>query len=128
MLALPLALMAKSVVITLTSGTQVYYQLSSDNPPVMVIADDGTFTLNCQEYAFSDVQYFTYSATDYAGEDGTVDAIASLTADGNMLMEGKASVYTLDGQLVQKGSDLSRLKAGTYVISNGKTSLKIMKR
>ncbi len=119
--------LAKSVVFTLSDGTMVYYKLSNDEPPCMVIADDGTFTLNDRLYTFESIQYFAISTDDYSGEEGTEDGIASL-ADGQALMKGQARVYSLDGRLVNGEGSLNGLPQGTYVISDGKTSLKVQKR
>ncbi len=118
---------AKSLVITLNDGTQVYYLISNDNPPRMVIADDGTFTLNSQDYTFSNVKCFAYSSTDYSGEKGTVDGIVQMD-DKSLTMKGNVRVYTLDGRLVSEGGSLTSLKAGTYVVTDGTTTLKILKR
>ncbi len=118
---------ARSIVITLTSGTQVYYKITSDNPPRMVLSDDGTFTMNGQEYTFDGIVNFFYSADDYDGADGTDDGIVSID-DKRLLMKGKVRIYSLDGKLVSKGGDLDGLKPGTYIISNGTTTLKIQKQ
>ncbi len=118
---------ARSIVFTLTSGTQVYYKITSDNPPCMVLSDDGTFTMNGKEYAFEDVKYFAYSATDYDGAEGTEDGIVSIDENG-LSMKGDIRIYSLDGKLVSKGSDLNGLKPGTYIISNGTTTLKLQTR
>jgi len=117
----------KSVVIMLNSGTKIYYKISSDAPPRMVIADDGTFALNTKTYTFSNVKGFCISSEDYTGESGTVDGIVNID-DKSVAMKGEPRIYSLDGRLVKKGSDLTGLKPGTYVITNGTTTLKIQKR
>ncbi len=116
-----------SIVLTLTSGTQVYYRISSDNPPRMILGQDGHLTMNGQDYAIDDIDHFAYSSTDYDGEAGTEDGIASINGQ-SVTMKGGARVYTLDGQMVSKDGDLSRLPSGTYIISDGTTSLKLLKR
>ncbi len=118
---------AKSIVFTLNSGTQIYYKISSDAPPRMVLYDNGTFTMNGKEYAFDDVKHFAYSATDYDGEIGTEDGIVSIDENG-LSMKGDIRIYSLDGKLVSKGGELDNLKPGTYIISNGTTTLKLQKR
>jgi len=124
------AVQAKSLVITTTSGTLVYYKITNDEPPRLVIQGDGAFTLNGQEYAFADVKNFYISTEDYSGEEGTADGIVTLDK-GKLGMKGELKVYTVDGRLVetQKGSlDMSRLKRGMYVITNGVSTLKIQKQ
>ncbi len=118
---------ARSIVITLTTGTQVYYKITSDNPPRMVLSDDGTFTMNGQEYTFDGIVNFFYTADDYDGTEGTADGIVSID-DKRLLMKGKARVYSLDGKLVSKAGDLDGLKPGTYIISDGTTTLKLQKQ
>lgn len=118
---------AKSIVFTLNSGTQVYYQLQTDTPPRMVIGQDGTFTMNGQPYAFDDVKCFAYSATDYDGESGTLDGMAAME-EGKVRLQGEARIYTTDGRLVRRDGDLSPLRAGTYIVSDGTTTLKIRKQ
>ncbi len=118
---------ARSIVITLTTGTQVYYKITSNNPPRMVLSDDGTFTMNGQQYTFSGIVNFFYTADDYDGAEGTADGIVSID-DKRLLMKGETRVYSLDGKLVSKGSDLDDLKPGTYIISDGVTTLKLQKQ
>lgn len=120
----------KSLVITLNKGTRVYYKITTDAPPTMAIAQDGTFTLNGQDYNFADVKSFSISATDYAGEKGTVDGIVALD-EKRLDMRGDVRIYTLDGRLAGQGKDgydMSGLKPGMYVITNGVNTLKIQKR
>ncbi len=118
---------AKSIVFTLNSGTQVYYQLQTDTPPRMVIGQDGTFTMNGQPYAFDDVKCFAYSATDYEGESGTLDGMAAIE-QGKVRMQGETRIYSVDGKLMGKDGDLAPLKPGTYIVSDGTTTIKILKR
>lgn len=121
-------LSAKSIVITLNTGTMVYYKISNDNPPQLVIADDGTFKLNSQDYTFSDVKNFYLSETDYSGEKNTMDGIVNINEKQDLLMNGEVRIYTLDGKLATQGNNLSSLQRGTYIITNGTTTLKIQKR
>ncbi len=117
------AMWGKSVVLNLVGGTRVYYKLSSDNPPVMVFADDGSLSVNGTAYAVADVESFEYTTTDYSGESGTVDAVVGLTDEG---IDGPHSVYTLDGRLV--GTDIKTLPAGAYVVRTKTATAKIIKR
>ncbi|MCF0199134.1 MAG: T9SS type A sorting domain-containing protein [Bacteroidaceae bacterium] len=123
---------AKSLVITLNDrkGTQVFYKLSTDNPPRMVMEADGTFTLNSREYAFSDVKCFRISQEDYSGEKNTEDGIIAVT-DDEVLMQGDLRIYSVDGRLLGTAAsraDLKSLARGTYIISNGRQTLKIRKQ
>ncbi len=117
---------AKSLVINLTNGTSIYYKLTSDAPPRMVIQSDGTFTLNTAEYNFSDVESFEISATDYNGDEGTTDAVVGIN-DGQVGMEGEPRIYSMDGRMVRSDGNMQTLPKGIYVISNGKNTFKIMK-
>lgn len=128
-----LTLQAKSIIFTLTDGTKVYYLLGSDQSPKMKINTDGTFTMNSDEYSFANIQSFRISDTDYSGEEGTKEGASDIIAIGNgtARMKGEVGVYTLDGRLVAKGTDgadLQSLPADTYVISNGRQTLKIQKQ
>jgi len=58
-----LAVEAKSLVITLSDGTLVYYLLSNDKSPVMRMVPGG-FTVNSDTYQFSEVKNFYISQTD----------------------------------------------------------------
>ena len=57
------AVEAKSLVITLSDGSLVYYLLSNDNAPTMRIVEGG-FMVNGDTYAFKDVKNFYISTTD----------------------------------------------------------------
>lgn len=117
---------AKSLVLELSNGLRVFYKLGGEVNPQLVIADDGSFTLNTQEYSFADVACFRISATDYDGENGTVDAITVVQSDGNELSE--ASLYSLDGKRLGRIGDLERQQRGTYIIRSDVKSFKVTKR
>ncbi len=117
---------AKSLVIELNNGLKIFYVITKEAQPRMVIAQDGTFTLNTRLFSFADVKGFHVQNEDYSGEKGTEDAIAVIQ-DDMVKMADKAGVYTLDGKRVSDKADLGRLKPGTYVISNGKQTFKIVK-
>lgn len=117
---------AKSLVIELNNGMKIFYVITKEAQPRMVIARDGTFLLNTRQYSFGDVRSFHVQQEDYSGEKGTEDGIAVIE-DGRVRMAGKAGVYTLDGRRVSERADLGRLKPGTYVISDGKRTFKIVK-
>lgn len=127
-----LSMFSKSIVFTLNdkAGTRVYYKLTTEAPPRMIISDDGTFTLNGTEYEFQNVKSFTYSATDYSGEKGTVDGIISVDND-QMVFRGDVNVYDMSGKLVRTFRDnfsLSGLQRGAYIITNGNSTMKVMKK
>ncbi len=123
---------AKSIVFTLNDrvATRVYVLLGNDENPKMVMNGDGTFTLCGRQYDFSNVKDFYISTTDYTGEKNTEDAIVSIQRD-KMLMEGEVTVYTTDGKLVGKGERevlMSTLGRGTYIITNGVSTIKCLKK
>lgn len=118
---------AKSLVLTLGNGTRVYYKLSAEAPPRMVVDRDGTFTLNGKGYAFVDVKNFFISETDYTGEENTADGIPQVDAE-DLLRHPSTRIHRLDGTLVQMGGSLDTLPAGTYIIRKEKITLKIRKR
>ncbi len=117
---------AKSLVIELNNGLKIFYVITKEAQPRMVIAQDGTFMLNTRLYSFSDVKSFHVQNEDYSGEKNTEDAIV-LIQDDSVQMTGNTGVFTLDGRRVSDKADLSQLKPGTYVISNGKQTFKIVK-
>lgn len=127
-----LGLQAKSIVFTLKdkASTRVYLLLGGEDNPRMVMNGDGTFTLCSKEYEFSNVKHFELSQTDYAGEKNTEDAIVSI-GDDHMRMDGEVKVYTTDGKLVGKGEKeymMRSLSKGTYIITNGVSTIKCMKK
>lgn len=123
---------AKSVVFTLKDAkkTKVYYKITTDTPPRMIINDDGTFTVNGTPYALADVLGFEYSATDFSGEKNTVDGVASLQ-DDRLTLSGQVRIYDLQGRMLrtsENGVSLEGLPKGTYVITNGVSTIKMQKR
>ncbi len=120
------SIQAKSLVIKLNNGMQVFYKMTKEQSPRMVIANDGTFTLNTTDYNFSDVKSFFISDTDFQGDPNTTNGIA--VVEKNIVdMQGKVSVYTLDGKVLNTKGNLRNLPAGTYIISNGTRTFKIQK-
>lgn len=126
--------MAKSLVLTLndSKSTKVYYKLGGDVNPRMVLGEDGTFSVNGKEYTFKGVKNFFISNEDYTGQTNTIDAIVAIDEDGSGRTTGVVRVYNLDGRLVQTREDgtfdLNPLPRGTYVINNGVSTIKVMKR
>lgn len=135
---------AKSVVFTLndTHKTKIFFKLGGDENPKMVVGEDGTFTVNGLPYTFANLLNFYISTTDYAGDRYTEDGDAAtaiepiVNIDGGMLSMNQAGktikVYTLDGKLIKQTAageklNLDILPRGTYVITNGVSTLKMQK-
>lgn len=130
---------AKSLVITLTDGTLVYYLLGSDTNPKLHFVDGGIM-INADNYALEGVKNF------YISNEDDPNAIKDVFTDDKMEIRDNVliipstetvSVYTTAGKQVQANSrlmsnktiiDLNALPQGSYVINIGKTSFKIMKR
>lgn len=127
---------ARSLVLTLGDrvGTKVYYLIdeTAGNKPVMHFSD-GTVTIGARNITLQQLTGFTISDTDFTEGGHRVDgdketAVTALITDDALTMQGNVRVYTLDGRLVmqQKGGvDFSALPAGNYVITNGKSIVKI---
>lgn len=94
------AVEAKSLVITLSDGSLVYYLLSNDNAPMMRRVEGG-FMVNGDTYAFRDVKNFYISTSDDPtdiNKDGkfTLDDVAALV---QKYLESPTKVkdYDVDG-------------------------------
>ncbi|MBP5344874.1 MAG: T9SS type A sorting domain-containing protein [Bacteroidales bacterium] len=128
-----LAVQAKSLVLSLADGTQVYYVLSTDDYPHMILQSDGTLTCNGEPYAWEQVESFRVSATDFSGAEGTrqgASDILVLRAD-HLWANGAVQVYDAEGRLVAEGqgeTSLSSLPVGCYVVKQGCRTVKIYKR
>lgn len=139
-----LCVSAKSVVLTLNDShkTKVFFKLGGEVNPKLVVEEGGTFTMNGLPYTFSNLLNFYISSTDYAGDRYTEDGDAMtpvepvISIDGGLLQMNQAGkaikVYTLDGKLIHTTSPggklhLDTLPKGTYVITNGVSTLKMAK-
>lgn len=139
-----LSVSAKSVVFTLNDShkTKVFFKLGGEQNPKLVVGEDGNLTINGLPYTFSNLLNFYISSTDYAGDRYTEDGDALtpvepiISIDGGLLsmnQSGKAiKVYTLDGKLIKVVGagdklQLDTLPRGTYVITNGLSTLKMQK-
>ena len=134
-------LSAKSLVLTLKNGTLVYYLLGGDTNPVMRFTDEG-MTVNADKYEFSGIRNFYISDTDDPNGISHTTQGAEASYKNNMLTlsskETKAiRIYSADGSEIsapvqQKGNatqiDLNALPQGTYIISDGTTSFKVLKK
>lgn len=132
---------AKSVVLTLNNGTEIYYLLGGEKNPMMRFVD-GKMTMNDDTYEFKDLRNFRISETDDpAGIEQLLRDNAIEYHNGQVVVKcGKASairVFATDGKEVKpvlneaNGCtlvDLNSLNAGTYVIRFGNSSLKVHKR
>lgn len=132
---------AKSVVFTLNDGTKVYYLLSKEVNPIMRFKE-GMMVVNEDAYEFSDIKNFYISDEDDPNAIETVLSKQNVTFNSNtVIIRSDAvktlKVYTLDGvevkASVQKTDDvisvdLNGLDKGTYLISTGTSSLKVLKK
>ena len=132
LLSMPLA-SARSLVLHLADGTQVYYVMTSSDYPHMVLQADGSLTCNGERYTVADVKSFRLSATDYAGADGTRQGASDILVlqSDTLFGQGEVRVCDMEGRVVAEGSGeacLSALPAGVYVVSQGSKTVKICKR
>lgn len=134
-------LSAKSLVLTLENGTLVYYLLGGESNPMMRFVD-GKIVVNADVYEFSGVKNFYISATDapngieYTIEDATAKyrdnmvifdtdrslSIRVFSSNGN---EMNVSPRQVGGKTV---IDLGTLPRGSYIVTTGESSLKILKK
>lgn len=132
--------LAKSIVFTLSDGTLVYYQLSSTNPPKMVV-EDGTIWVNADKYAFADVLNFYVSAQDAPVAIDNVQVKPQVKMDGSHLyvsandkavkvygvngVEVDAQVSVVDGMATV---GIGQLPHGVYIVKVGDASFKFNKK
>lgn len=134
-------LSAKSLVLTLGNGTHVYYLLGEEVNPMMRFVD-GKVTVDTDVYEFSNIKNFYISETD--DPNGIEHAIGSMTAkygNGFVIFDTDTpitiKVYASNGSeypvLPQHIGgktivDLHALPQGTYIITAGDTTLKVLKK
>ena len=132
---------AKSVVFTLNDGTKVYYLLSKEVNPIMRFKE-GMMVVNEDAYEFSDIKNFYISDEDDPNAIETVLSKQNVTFSSNtVIIRSDAvktlKVYTLNGVEVKASVhktddvisvDLNGLDKGTYLISTGTSSLKVLKK
>lgn len=132
---------AKSIVFTLKFGQQVYYLLGGETNPVMRFVD-GKIVMNDDTYEFSGIKNFRYSATDDPSAIETVSVAERMKLKGNILvarcgaketvrvrdLSGKEVVTAVSRDGESTVVNLNPLPSGTYVISIGNSSIKVMKR
>jgi hypothetical protein len=136
-----LGVSAKSVVFTMNDGTKVYYLLSTGVNPILRFKE-GRMVVNEDAYEFSDIKNFYISETD---DPNAIDFLLSgkdVTMAANMVIipadaVKDVKVYMADGKEVKVRVEktdhditvhLNELGKRTYVISTGKSSMKVMKK
>lgn len=141
MLVASIGATAKSLVFTLNDGTKVYYQLSSEVNPIMRFKE-GKLLVNDDVYEFDGIKNFYLSDEDSPNAIENVQSKPNVTFKANtVLIPADAvkvlKVFTVDGVEVKTviqnegdvfSVDLNGLAKGVYVISTGKSSLKVIKK
>ena len=141
MLVASIGATAKSLVFTLNDGTKVHYQLSSEVNPIMRFKE-GKLLVNDDVYEFDGMKNFYLSDEDAPNPIENVQSNPHVTFKANtVLIPADAvkvlKVFTVDGVEVKTviqnegdvfSVDLNGLAKGVYVISTGKTSLKVIKK
>lgn len=141
MLVASIGATAKSLVFTLNDGTKVYYQLSSEVNPIMRFKE-GNLLVNDDVYEFDGIKNFYLSDEDAPNAIENVQSKPNVTFKANtVLIPADAvkvlKVFTVDGVEVKTviqnegdvfSVDLNGLAKGVYVISTGKSSLKVIKK
>lgn len=131
---------ARSLVLRLTDGTEIYYLIGAEETPLMKFVD-GEMYVNGDKYAFSGIDRFYISQTDDPNAIDSSQDVAQRPAmrDGVLYVKsaGKIGVYTLDAKQVQATVkqqsgvttiDTNSLAPGTYIIRIGDASMKFLKR
>lgn len=141
MLVASIGATAKSLVFTLNDGTKVYYQLSSEVNPIMRFKE-GKLLVNDDVCEFDGIKNFYLSDEDAPNAIENVQSKPNVTFKANtVLIPADAvkvlKVFTVDGVEVKTviqnegdvfSVDLNGLAKGVYVISTGKSSLKVTKK
>lgn len=133
---------AKSLVLTLADGSEVYYLLGGETNPMMKFID-GAVYINADEYSFSGIEKFCISQTD---DPNGIEATAS-EKNGISIQKGaiymktaaKAegiSIYAANGSKIdakiEKSGDIVTVSTvsipkGIYIIKAGDSSVKFIK-
>ncbi len=134
------SLSAKSVVFTLSDGTQVYYLIGGGSNPIMTFSN-GTVTVNADTYQISDIVNFYISSTDDPSGISQLPEHQSFKMQGETLYIGTANktvkVYAING--IEQEAEInvigdvttvgiSKLPAGNYIVKVGTTSFKFNKK
>lgn len=130
---------AKSLVLTLSDGTLVYYLLGGDTNPKLQFVEGG-FMLNADNYGFANVKNFYISATDDPSGIENVLAEGGVEMHDNLLvipMATTVQVFSAAGKRVEAKVtclsgymtvDLAALPQGAYIVKLGAASVKVMKK
>ena len=119
---------AKSLVITLADGTEVYYLLGGEKDPVMTFTN-GKVVLNANTYEISNIQKFHISQTD--------DPTGIKTESFYVKNDQKIEVYSLDGKKMDidtthadgiSAVNASTLPQGVYIVKVGNQQMKVLKK
>lgn len=133
----------KSLVLTLSNNTLVYYLLDDTKSPVMRFAD-GKIELEADEYALGDIKNFYISDKD---DPNSIDKLlreskisyksGMFILHSNTDISESVAVYSINGMKVDAVVEyaenivtvcLKTLPQGTYVIHVGKSSFKVIKQ
>lgn len=131
---------ARSLVLVLKDGSEVYYLIDSQSTPVMKFVNN-EITVHDDQYTFTGIQKFFISDTDDPNAIGSVTESTDKPVLKNGILyltqNAKTQVYTADGKLVktavstQGGQVTIRttdLPTGTYIVKTGKNNFKFTKR
>ncbi|MCR5394306.1 MAG: T9SS type A sorting domain-containing protein [Bacteroidales bacterium] len=124
---------ANSLVLNLADGTQVYYLVSADEHPRLIMKADGSLVLNGEHYDVLQVESFRYTTTDYSGAEGTRQGASDLiqiSADALSRTE-RVTIYDASGSVVWQGrgdAALQTLTSGVYMVRQGSLTYKIQIR
>lgn len=133
---------AKCVIITLKSGTLMYYQLGGEKNPVMTFPE-GKVAMNDDTFEISDIKNFYISPDDVPEEVALQRVEAPQMRFVGGIFTAKADkgddvrVYSLGGteMRVEKSEangnisiNINKLQKGTYIIKVGKDSFKVNKK
>ena len=134
-----ITVMAKSLVVVLNNGTEVYYKLGGEKNPVMTY-DKEMLTVNTDQYTFSNFSRFYISNTDAPTVINDVRKQHTQFNGSTFCFYAEnheVNVYKADGTKVnvtvttKNGMttiDTSSLQRGTYIINIGQSSFKVCKK
>lgn len=124
---------ANSLVLNLADGTQVYYLVSAEEQPRLIMQADGTMILNGEHYDLLQIQSFRFSKEDYSGAEGTRQGASDLvqvSADALSRAE-QVTIFDASGCEVWHGrgdAALQTLTSGVYMVRQGSITYKIQIR
>lgn len=129
---------AKSLVVVLSDGTEVYY-LISDSP--VMKWNNGIITVSTDNYEIEGISRFYISETDDPNAIETLMGSQGIEFNANSIVvlanDKPVSLYTSDGKTLEVRQtssggyvsvDTSALPKGVYIVRIGNQSLKFQKR